>query len=63
MRPGWRTTEFWLTLLVTLGGSLSAIYNDSDVVRTASALVAAASTAWYTSQRTALKTDVGKGGT
>ena len=46
-RPGLKTTEFWLALIVTIVGSIAAVYADTDIGRTAGMVSAALAAAGY----------------
>lgn len=46
-RPGLKTTEFWLALLVTVMGAIAATYAETDIGRTAGMVSAALATAGY----------------
>lgn len=55
VRPGIRTTEFWLALLVTLLGGLSAAFAQAEWARVAGMIAAALSSAGYGFARASVK--------
>lgn len=46
-RPGFRTTEFWLALVVVLGGSFAAIYQDNQLAQVGGSVAAALAAMGY----------------
>lgn len=58
-KPGWKTTEFWLTLAAVVVGTLLAtgVWGEGDTAYTVLAFIASALTALgYTHGRSKLKT-------
>lgn len=59
-RPGWRTTEFWLTALAVLVGLLlasGALPADSAVARAVGAIASALASTGYSWSRAKVKTE------
>jgi hypothetical protein len=55
-KPGWQTSEFWLTVGVTVVGGLAALETSSDpTLKTIGIIAALLANAWYTRERTNLK--------
>lgn len=54
-RPGLRTTEFWLALIVTIVGSIATVYADTDIGRTAGLVSIALAAAGYGFTRAQVK--------
>lgn len=56
-RPGWKTTEFWITLGTTVLGTVAAsgLFGDSPVVKAMGLAVDVAAALGYTASRTAVK--------
>jgi hypothetical protein len=64
-KPGWRTTEFWLTVVQVLIATLVAAsgeYAGTQLARVAAVLVAGLSTIAYTLTRGRVKTAGGGAG-
>jgi hypothetical protein len=57
MKPGIKTTEFWLALLVAALGGLSAAYAESEWARVAGIIAAAIASLGYGSARARVKTE------
>ncbi len=55
-RPGIRTTEFWLALIVVLGGELSAAYSSQPWAQVVGHVAAALSALGYGFSRARVKT-------
>lgn len=55
MKPGYSTTEFWLALIVTVGGVLSSIYADAEWAQALGAVAAALASAGYGFSRASAK--------
>lgn len=54
-RPGWRTTEFWLTLFVTVAGILAPLHGGNVFAQSAGAIAAALVSMGYISGRSKVK--------
>lgn len=54
-RPGLRTTEFWLALIVTLGGAAAGIYAEAQWAQVVGILAATLVTAGYGFSRSGVK--------
>ena len=54
-RPGLKTTEFWLALIVTLGGAVAGIYAEAQWAQVAGILAATLVTAGYGFTRAGVK--------
>lgn len=56
MKPGWRTSEFWMTVAVAVLAAYVAVDLQRPTSQVIAALVVAGlKTAWYVSKRTELK--------
>jgi hypothetical protein len=58
VKPGWKTTEFWLSAIVTLAGLVvaSGAFSDtSSVAKAVSLIVSGLATLGYTTSRTTAK--------
>lgn len=54
-RPGIRTTEFWLALIVTALGAVASVYAEADWAKVAGIVAAALSSAGYSFSRAQVK--------
>ena len=50
-KPGIKTTEFWLTILVIVGSGLGSIFGDAEWVKVVSLFVGALSAMGYAQSR------------
>lgn len=57
MKPGIRTTEFFLALIVTVGGALATVFAESEWAKVAGIITAMLSSAGYGFMRTGLKVE------
>ena len=55
MKPGIKTTEFWLALGVVVLGAIASVYTDSDWAKVAGTAASALAAAGYGFARTAAK--------
>ena len=58
VKPGWKTTEFWIMLIVTIAGLLPTaglFPSDSQIVKVCGLIVSAATAIGWTYKRTDLK--------
>lgn len=55
MKPGIRTTEFWLALIVALLGAFASIYAEGDWAKVAGMVAAALASAGYGFARSSVK--------
>ena len=54
-RPGLKTTEFWLALIVTLGGAVAGVYAEAQWAQVAGMLTSALVVAGYGFSRANVK--------
>lgn len=54
-RPGWRTTEFWVTLFVAAAGVLTNVYSNKPWAQVAGAVAAALVSMGYVQGRSKIK--------
>ena len=54
-KPGIRTTEFWLALVVTVGGAVASVYAETEVGRVAGIVAATLASAGYGFARASVK--------
>lgn len=54
-RAGWRTSEFWLSILVVVGGAAAAIWSHNQVAQAAGMLASALSVIGYGNSRATVK--------
>ena len=57
MRPGIRTTEFWLALLVTVLGAVATVKATNELAQIGGMVAAALSSAGYSFSRGAAKSE------
>lgn len=57
MKPGIRTTEFFLALIVTVGGALATVFAEPEWAKVAGIIAAVLSSAGYGFMRTGLKVE------
>ena len=55
MKSGWKTTEFWLALVVTVGGSLATYYSEAEWAKVVGIVAAALASAGYGLSRASVK--------
>ena len=67
-KPGYKTTEFWLSLLATLlgfllaSGVMDAVPEESWIAKLIGGVVAVLATLGYSASRAKVKSDAGNGG-
>lgn len=54
-RPGLKTTEFWLALIVTVIGAIAGVYAETDIGRVAGLVAATLAAAGYGFSRAGVK--------
>jgi len=54
-KPGLKTTEFWLALVVTVGGAVASVYAETEVGRVAGIVSATLASAGYGFARASVK--------
>lgn len=55
-KPGIKTTEFWLALIVTIGGAVAAVYTEAPWAKVLGLVASALASAGYSFSRAQVKT-------